>query len=473
MKVSLTAALASAAGDVQKRANPSREILSPAQFGGSGFSYGSGQAVQTDWDERRAIQEGYRSSTWPFACMDRLQGAASKVPWAVYEKRGHRRKEWARQDGHDYEQCIEYPLPDTPISRQIMVSSMVLSICCGGNALWRVIYVRRGGEDIPVELQPMSTALWRPVPVGDFDRPKLVANREGKQVWAKWIEGYKRVDRNDPLIEPWRVFHAQKLDPGTLIWGMSPMRPIAPIIDMDRAMVAWNARMPHTNMVPAGAFVDTGLRTTGQVLEKSKILQARLEDPNLRGTPFVMPPNTTWLPMGQTMVEADWNASREFNRDEVCAAFNISPTLFISDAKYANMQEGRAHLLESGAGDLLGVIEDAFNTALVPQSRRAEIYIAFDTSDVPGVRDTLPARLESHERAVRSGIPVNSSIYLHGLDVKPIPAEQGGDEPHISATLRPLRESVAPAQEPPIDDGADDLSAPALPPAPLDPEPES
>jgi len=469
LKVSLTAALASAAGDIQKRASatPSREILSPAQFGGSGYSYGGGQAVQTDWDERRAIQDGYRSSTWPFACMDRLQGAGSSVPWVVYERRGRRRREWERQDGHDYEVCIEYPMPGL-LSRQTLISGMILSLCCGGNSLSRVIYVRRGGEEVPVELQPMSTALWRPVPVGDFDRPELVTNREGRQQWAKWIKGYKRTDRSDPPIEPWRVVHAQKLDPGVWIWGMSPMRPIAPIVDMDRAMVAWNARMPQQNMVPAGAFIDSRVSTNEQAREKAIALRTRLNDPSLSGAPFVFGPGTTWLPMGHTMVEADWNASREFNRDEVCAAFNISPTLFISDAKYANMEQGRAHLLENGARDLLELLQDAFNTALVPDSRRREVYIAYDLSDVPGVRDTLPARLESHERAVRSGIPVNSSIYLHGLDVQPV---EGGDQPLVPATLVPLRHLIEEPAASPADDGEDDGSLP-VPSSGLTKEPE-
>jgi len=242
---------------------------------------------------------------------------------------------------------------------------------------------------------------------------------------------------------------------------MSPMRPIAPIIDMDRAMVAWNARMPHQNMVPAGAFIDANLKTPGQMDEKARALRGRMQDPSLAGAPFVFGPGTTWLPMGQNMVEADWDASRERNRDEVCAAFNIPPVLFISDAKYANLESARAMLLENGARDMLELIQDAFNNALVPDSRRREVYIAYDLSDVPGVRDTLPARLESHERAMRSGIPINSSIYLHGFDVKPIPAEQGGDEPLVPATLTTLRSLTEKPEPPESDDGTDDNSIPA------------
>ncbi len=443
MKVSFVAGLAAAAEDVQKRAsptNPSSEILSPAQFAGYGYSYGHQQTVQTDWDERKAIQEGYRSSTWPFACMDRLQGACSAVPWVVYEKRGRRRREWERQDGHPYEVAIEYPMPGL-LSRQTLISGMVLSLCCGGNALAQVIYVTRGRELEPSELQPMSTAFWRPVPVGNFDQVRFAKNREGQQQQVKWIEGYRRLDKpRGEILEPWKVIHAQKLDPGSWVWGMSPMRPIAPVIDMDRAMVAWNARMPTQFMIPAGAFVDRNLRTDGQLKEAAHNLRARYQDPARQGIPLVLGAGTDWLKMGQTMVEADWDASRKTNRDEVCAAFNISPTLFVSDSKYANMEQGRAHLLENGARDLLELLQDAFNTTLVPDARRREVYIAYDLADVPGVKDTLPQRLESHERAVKSGIPVNSSIYIHGLDVDTV---EGGDTPLVSGTLVPLPSLVA------------------------------
>lgn len=471
MKISLTSALASAAGDVQKRASvtPSPTALSPSQFTGQGFSYGGGQAVQTDWDERRAIEEGYRSSTWPFACMDRLQGAASAVPWVVYERKGKKRQEWERQDGHPYEICIEYPMPGL-LSRQTLISGKILSICCGGNALSRVIYARRDREETPVELHPMSTAVWRPVPVGDFDQPELTTNREGRSVYHKWIRGYKRIDRNEGIIEPWRVVHAQKLDPGSWIWGMSFMRPIAPIIDMDRAMVAWNARMPTQFMVPAGAFVDRALKTDGQIDEAARRIAARWQPDLRRGggapVPLVLGAGTDWLRMGQTMVEADWDASRQTNMIEVCAAANVSPTLFIADSKYANMEQGRAHLLENGARDLLELLQDAFNTALVPDSRRRDLFIAYDLSGVPGVRDTLPQRLESHEKAVRGGIPINSSILLLGLDVPPV---DGGDASLVPATLMPLKNMTEPPEPPPGDDGTDDQSV-AVPTA-EEPEP--
>lgn len=478
MKVSLRDGMLAAADlseDVRKAAASRGEtVISPAQFGGHGFSYGGGQVAQADWDERQAIQEGYRSSTWPFACMDRLQGACSSVPWVVYEKRGRTRREWERQDGHHYEIAIENP--NDFISRQQMVSGMVLSICCGGNSLSKILYVTRGKELIPTELTPMSTALWRPVPVGDHDKIRFTKDREGNTKQIQWIEGYRRIDRGpETMIEPWRVVHAQKLDPGSWIWGMSPMRPIAPIIDMDRAQVAWNARMPNHFMVPSGAFVDRNLKTDGQLNEAAQRLAVRFQQqrgPGSLPVPLMLGAGTDWLRMALTPVEMDWDASREKNMIEICAAFNVSPTLFIADAKYANLESGKSHLLEMGAHDLLSNIEDAFNRAFVPRSRRGEIYVAFDVSGVPGLRDTLPSRLESHERAVRSGIPINRSIIMHNLDTGgPV---EGGDEALVPASLMPLAQLLEPPEEakPGPDDGEDDNSPPPADPAREGPEPE-
>jgi phage portal protein BeeE len=238
---------------------------------------------------------------------------------------------------------------------------------------------------------------------------------------------------------------------------------------MDRAMVAWNARMPTQFMIPFGAFVDRNLKTDGQLREAAQRMRARFQDPGTQGVPLFMGQGHEWIKMGQTMVEADWDASRKTNRDEVCAAFNISPTLFVSDSKYANMEQGRAHLLENGARDILELLQDSFNTTLVPDARRREVYIAYDLADVPGVKDTLRQRLESHERAVRSGITVNSSIYLHGLDVPPV---EGGDMPLVPVTLMPLPQLAAPPEEEePEEEGEEDLEEEEEPEE--DPQPES
>lgn len=475
MKISLARALAEAP-ELRKAASPSSQdtALSPVQFMGGYGGYGGGQPLQTDWDERRAFQEGYQGTAFPFMCIDRLMGAAASASWKVYETRGRRRREWEVQDGHPYQRTIEFP--SEYISQQQMIAHSVLSICCGGNALWRTIYTGKRADLMPAELEPMSTALWRPVPVMEYGQPKMVETREGTVERARWIEGYRRVDRpNLPLVEHWRVVHAQKVD-ASLIWGGSPMRPLAPIINMVRAMTAWNERLPNNMMVPAGAFTDPTLKTSKQVEEKARWLAARFSSPESSRQPLVMGPGSTWQPMALTPVECDWDASLEKAMLQVCGVFNVSPTLFITDAKYANLEQGMAHLLEFGGADMLKILEDAFNRAWVPFKRRGEIYIAYDLSGVPGAKDTLPQRLEAAERARNMGIPVNSVVV--GMDL-PFEAVEGGDEPLVPGTLVPLEQLLAadtadPLSEPDdptAEDPAPPPADPGKPPASESPEP--
>jgi len=450
LKISLARALAEAP-ELRKAASPASQdtALSPVQFTGGFGGYAGGQPLQTDWDERRAHLEGFQGSAFPFMCIDRLMGAAASASWKVYETRGkRRRREWEAQDGHPYQKTIEWP--NEYISQAQMIAHSVLSICCGGNALWKVIYTGRRSDLMPAELEPMSTALWRPVPVMEYGARKMVERREGGMEPARWIEGYRRIDRpNLPLVEHWRVVHAQKVD-ASLVWGTSPMRPLAPIINMVRAMIAWNERLPNNLMVPAGAFTDTTAKTTEQIQTKARLLAARFANPENARVPLVMGPGSTWQPMALTPVECDWDASLTLSRDTVANVFNISPTLFVSDAKYANLESGMAHLLEFGGADMLKLLEDAFNRAFVPFSRRGEIYIAYDLSGVPGAKDTLPQRLEAAERGRNMGIPVNSVIV--GMDL-PFESVEGGDEPLVPGTLVPLKKLVAEDTADPLVEG--------------------
>lgn len=454
MKLSFLQALHDAADDVQKAADSG---VSPGQFlPGLGYTYGGGQPLQTDWDQDKAILEGYKGSTWPFACLDRLGGACSSVPWRVMEKKKGGPKPpgkgmsgsgaWEAQDGDPLELLIERP--NEVMSRQFLINVMVLHLGTVGNALQKIILTGARGKEQPAELWPINR--YRPVPIDEYAAPKF--GPDGKQLL--WIEGYKRYDRPLlPVLQPGQVVHAMLPDPGNLLWGMSPMRPIAPIIDMDRKQVAWNGSLPEQANVPRGAFVDRNLKTDGQMREAARLLQARMSDRT--GVPLVIGAGSEWLPMAFTPVETDWMESRKQSMIEVCAAYGVLPSIFISDSKYANQETAVKHMWKNGAHRMLSVIEDAFNLKLVPRSRRGELWIHFDLSQVPDIQDTLPLRLEAHERAVRSAIPPNRSFIMLDLPVDPVP---GGDEPLVLGTLVALEQVLAQPEPAGVDDGTDDMS---------------
>lgn len=442
MKISLSRALADAAADVQKSVDAG---VGPGQFSPGGYSFAGGQPVQVDWDQDRAIRDGFKACSWVFACLDRLGGACSSVPWRVMEKSG-RGSEWEAQDGHPLELAIEYP--NEQMSRQFLINLMVQYLGCGGNGLMKVVGVTRKNEVIPDELWPISSSRYRPVPV-DEDAP--IKFRNGRQV--VWIEGYKRIDRPyKDMLFPEQVIHAQFPDPSNPVWGMSPMRSIARVIDMDVKQVAWNSVIPDNHMVPSGAFVDRALRTDGQLDEAARKLAERYGSPDRAHLPLVLGAGTDWLRMSLTPQEMDWIESRRFTMLEICAAFGLVPSLFVPDAKYANQDSAIKYMWKNGAHRFLSVLEDAFNMRFVPRARRGQLYIHFDLSVIPDIQDTLPARLEAHERAVRSGIPPNRSFILLDIPVDPV---EGGDVPLVLGTYVPLGQLVAPPEPRPVPDPED------------------
>ncbi len=45
-----------------------------------------GQPQFSEWSVERAISDGYKASTWEYACVTKIMDSASSVPWKVQEQ---------------------------------------------------------------------------------------------------------------------------------------------------------------------------------------------------------------------------------------------------------------------------------------------------------------------------------------------------------------------------------------------------
>ena len=402
------------------------------------------------WDHKRADQEGFKACSWVYACIERLAGSCSQVPWRVMRRKarsgpGSRTGEWELTEDDPRALAIEYP--NAVMSRQFLVHGAVQNLGIGGNGLWRAIHVTRKGRPVPSEFWPISPAVYRPIPVQEGQT--LPPSRPGLPA-RTWIEGWRRLDR--PFVAPLSpesVVHFQLPDPDNFLWGLSPMRAVARSIDMDVEHVRWNASLPKNRMMSETAIVDRNIKTDVQLQEALDKLQQRYAGPRAAGTPLLLADGTDVLRMGLTPVEMAWIESRRFTLIEICAAFGLSSAMFMPDSKYANLQESVRYMWENGATRFLSILEDALNTSLVPIEERASLWIHYDLSGVEAMKDSLEKRLEAHERAVRSAIPPNASFVM--LDL-PVDAVKNGDVPLVAGTLVTL-ESLT--EEAPDEDTTD------------------
>lgn len=424
MKVDFLKAIADGTQDVAKAAAAG---VSPQQFVPVGTL---NQPVRSDWDFYRADRDGFKACSWVYACIDRLGGACSTIPWRVMKKKAKGGKafggEWEPTDDDPRALAIEYP--NDIMSRQFMMTAGVQHLGIGGNSLWKNVGVTRArGNDlvrVPSEFWPLNPGVWRPVP-----------NE------ITWISGYKRRDKPyEPALSVGEVIHTQFPDPLNLIWGLSPMRAIARVIDMDVEHVRWNAALSRNRMTPETAIVDRTLKSNEQLDEAADRLAARYAGPEQAGRPLMLGAGAEVLRLGLTPQEMAWIESRRFTLIEICAAFGLIPSLFVPDAKYSNQDVAVKYMWENGAMRFLSAFEDAFNTRLVARKDRPTIWVHFDLAGVPALSDSLEKRLEAHERAVRSAIPPNQSFVIFDIPCAPV---EGGDKPLVLGTLVPLEQMLA------------------------------
>jgi HK97 family phage portal protein len=393
-----------------------------------------GRPLQRDFSAEGYIEQG-KTCSWVFACQDRLAGAVSSVPWRVQKRRG---TEWEEDSGHEYEIAIEYP--NDHLSRQYLMRMAVMHLCGTGNFLWRTVRAR-GRVD---EFWPINPLLWMPVPSDD------------------WIDRYERsplglqVRQGPRTYKPEEVIHGQLCDPLNPYWGLSPMRSISRVVDMDRRMVEWNRIAIENGAVPPGVLIDPSIQTDEQREEAEAAILAHYSGPERARVPLVLGGDGKWERMAMTPAEMDWMESRRWTLVEVCAAHGILPAMLFPDTKYANVGESIRYMWEHGARTLLELVQDALNTKLVPRRERASLWIHYDLSGVEVLKDNLATRLEGHERAVRSGVPINRSYVLFDLPLEPV---EGGDDPLIPINLAPLK----PPEEKPKPDEDEETPIPPPP----------
>src|SRR4051812_35743740 len=61
-----------------------------------------------EWRPDKAIKDGFKASSWVFACVSRLMQAASAVGWAVYGKSG---SDWKEIPDHPLAALLDAPNP--------------------------------------------------------------------------------------------------------------------------------------------------------------------------------------------------------------------------------------------------------------------------------------------------------------------------------------------------------------------------
>ncbi|MDQ0417913.1 HK97 family phage portal protein [Croceifilum oryzae] len=355
----------------------------------------NGVPQYNSWDAGKAIREGYKASTWVYACIRKLSDQIASVPLVVWKKSG--KSEWIRAPEHPLEQLLQRPNPRmTGIQ---MNKAMTTYLHLAGNHYWYIIEV--GG--VPRELWPLRPDRVRPIPSK-----------------TEFIGGYQyNLDGVSQYFDVNEISHFRFLDPYNDFLGMSSLQAVARIVDSDSEAVNWNRSSMENRAVPPGALVADGNLTEDQFTRLKGEVEQKISGVKNARKPLLLEAGLKWQSLAISPTDMDFIEGRRLNREEICAAFGVPPVLVgIQDAStYNNYETAKRALWEDTIIPYLEDIVAQVNQDLTPRFGD-NLWVEPDLTEVPALQEKFDDKVTSAQKLWAMGVPfekLNERLEL-GMD---------------------------------------------------------
>ena len=388
------------------------------------------QTINTGTDPDQLVLKGWKANVWAYTCVKRLASCAAQAFWRVEERTGPGEKDWEPKADDWRNKLLAYPMADKLSGFEVFFY-WAAWLAIKGNGLLRKT---PGGENGILELVPMSPKNISPVPSkGD------------------WCSGYNFVENGIVLwnVPAEEIIHARLPDPMDPLWGYGMLEAAFPYIESDSASAKLRRDNYANGGVPPAAIVDEDLTDPKQAAEQAAAMQLAFRRNAKSRVPMLMGGKKTLLEFGFSPADMEIPSDRELTRDEIVAAFGMHPSMFSNDsATYDNQDAAIRYAYENGAGELLAVMREALNLALLTKEERESdsVYINFDLSQIPFFRRQREAKIDKMGTAMRSGISRNDLVNLYDLGLEDV---EGGDVPFVESGLTLLSEAAEGASSAP------------------------
>lgn len=257
---------------------------------------------------------------------------------------------------------------------------------------------------------------------------------------GRWKYVFSTGARNVPLLPPMDeadVVHWRRYNPENTERGLSPMEPLRQTLLNEDA-----SRRASTAMWGNGARPSMALTTPGKL---SDVAYARLQatwDARNSGVDnwaktAILEEGLTPNPISLNAEELQYIASRQLNREEVCAAYDMPPSSvhILDHATYSNITEQGRMVYRDSIGPECTDLEATVHHQLVPDFTKADgdIVGAFDMSDV------LSGTFQEQVTAFAQGIQTGQLKPQEARRRLKLPDTEGADMLLVNSALLPLK----------------------------------
>lgn len=257
---------------------------------------------------------------------------------------------------------------------------------------------------------------------------------------GRWKYIFTTGARNVPLFPPVDeadVVHFRRFNVENLERGMSPMEPLRQTLLNEDA-----TRRASTAMWANGARPSMALTAPGKLSDPAyNRLQATWDAKHAGVDAWaktaILEEGLTPHPISLSAEELQYIASRQLNREEVCAAYDMPPSAvhILDHATYSNITEQARSVYRDSIGPECDDLSATLKHQLAPDFAAADgdVLGAFDLSDV------LEGNFEDQVKAFAQAIQTGQMTPQEARRRLKLPDKEGADQLLVNAALLPLR----------------------------------
>ncbi|MEM6488017.1 MAG: phage portal protein [Pseudomonadota bacterium] len=337
---------------------------------------GPGRAVFSARDAGSLAEAGYASNPIGFRAVRMLAEAAAAVPLVLSEG-GRRLVE------HPLLRLIERPNPGQD-GRSLM-EAVFGHLAISGNAY--------------IEAVPALTDVWpAELHVLPPDRMSVVPGTDGWPVGYDYRVGNRvhRFRNGGEGVAQQPVLHLRAFHPTDDHYGMGPMQPALPAVDVHNAAGRWAKALLDNAARPSGAIVFGAKDGASMSDEQFRRLRDELEANHVgvgnAGRPMLLEGGLDWKPMSHSPKDMDFLDTKHAAAREIALAIGVPPMLLglPGDATYSNYQEANRAFYRLAVLPLVRKVAAALSGWLAATTGEA-VALTPDLDQVPALQDEREA----------------------------------------------------------------------------------
>ena len=389
-----------------------RNILTNSK---SEFSSDSSEAVRTLFGSTISItSSNAQQIANVFACVNIKANALAVMPIKLYKIANNGKIPYRESTLYN---VLRYE-PNNKLISALYKKMISQDLDLRGNHYSQIV---RNGLNEVVALYPLIA-----------DKMVVQFNKDGKRVY-KYDGKY---------IKSNRILHIIDIPDSIGLKGLSRIEYAKETLEFAKNTSKYGNKLFKNSATPSGTFENPGELSDEAYNRLKKDIVEKYTDLEKAGTPLLLEGGLTFKPLSIKNSDAEWLASRKFNREEIASIFGV-PVAMLNDATntaYGNLEQKYLEFYSGTILPLTTIIEEQLRQSLLTPQQKRELSIKFKYNAM--LRVDTKTRAEYYQTRFNIGSISPNEIREYedenGFD--------GGDEHFIQLNLSTVK-NVTKGQE--------------------------